>query len=142
MERHLLPAWGMFPGVQETQLAPDLRPVLLVVIDTEEEFDWSKPHDRNETAVEAMRFVERGRRLFEEFGIRPTYAIDYPVATQQTGIESLKPIVESGRAVLAALCTPGSTRPTTRRCARTTRTPGTCRTTWSSWRKCVLIPAA
>ena len=61
------------------------RPILLVVIDTEEEFDWTAAFDRGETAVKAMREIHRAQTLFDEFGIRPTYVVDYPVASQPDG---------------------------------------------------------
>ena len=36
------------------RLPLETRPILSVVVHTEEEFDWSKPHDRNATTVEHM----------------------------------------------------------------------------------------
>lgn len=77
-------------------------PVLMVVIDTEEEFDWNAPFDRAKTSVEAMRHIGLAQGLFDEFGIRPTYVIDYPVASQATGYEPLKEFVDSGRATVGA----------------------------------------
>ena len=43
------------------------QPLLAVVVDTEEEFDWSKPHDRSATGVTSIRFQERAQRVFEPF---------------------------------------------------------------------------
>jgi len=84
------------------RLPADDPPVLVVVIDTEEEFDWSAPFDRNQTAVEAMRDVGLGQALFDEFGIKPCYVIDYPVATQETGWKPLKEIHDDGRCEIGA----------------------------------------
>ena len=50
----------------------------MVVVDTEEEFDWSAPFDRGSTSVTAMREVWRLQAVFDEFDIVPVYVIDYP----------------------------------------------------------------
>jgi len=84
------------------RLSADEKPILVVVIDTEEEFDWNAPFDRQQTPVEAMRGVNRIQPIFDQFGVRPVYAIDYPVATTPSSIDILKPIVDDGRAVLAS----------------------------------------
>src|SRR3546814_15137427 len=42
------------PAAQRSRLPADHPPLLLVVIDTEEEFDWRLPHSRENTAVSAM----------------------------------------------------------------------------------------
>lgn len=80
----------------------DRPPTLLVVIDTEEEFDWYGPFDRKKTGVEHMRKIDRVQDVFDEFGIRPTYVVDYPVASQPAGAETLREIVASGRAEVGA----------------------------------------
>ncbi len=77
-------------------------PVLMVVIDTEEEFDWHLPFDRKNTSVESMRHVEKAQEVFDEFGIRPTYVVDHPVASQETGYSLLREFVSSGRATIGA----------------------------------------
>ena len=76
--------------------------MLAVVIHTEEEFDWSKPHDRSATTVEHMRHIGRAQAVFEEFGIVPNYVVDYPIASQGIAIEALKPLADSGRALIGA----------------------------------------
>ena len=77
------------------------KPILLVVIDTEEEFDWSR-FDRTATSVTAMRHIHRVQRIFDEYNIKPTYVVDYPVATQSESIEPLKEIQDSGRGLIGA----------------------------------------
>jgi len=78
------------------------RPLLLVVVDTEEEFDWSKPHSRAETSTQAMASQVRAHRVFEKYGIKPTYVIDYPVASQETGYAPLKELYDSGLCQIGA----------------------------------------
>jgi hypothetical protein len=64
------------------------KPLLLVVIDTEEEFDWSNVPFSVST-VRAMAHQGRAQRLFEKFRICPTYAVDYAVASQREGCAPL-----------------------------------------------------
>ncbi len=86
----------------EVAYPPGWKPVLVVVVDTEEEFDWSLPLDRNSTSVRAMAAVDCAQRIFDQYGVRPTYAIDYPVATQREGWAPLKEIHSSGRCEIGA----------------------------------------
>ncbi len=76
------------------------RPILLVVVDTEEEFDWSAEFDRAKTSIAALERIPLGQEACEEFGIRPTYLADYPVIHQARGLEILGPYAEGGRAEL------------------------------------------
>lgn len=91
-----------FPGRAEVELPPDLPPTLLVVLDTEEEFDWRGPFDRANTGVESMRAVDTFQELCDARGVRPTYVITYPIATQRTGSEPLARFVADGRAQVGA----------------------------------------
>ena len=65
------------------RLPPDLPPVLLVVVDAEEEFDWSGPFTRDHHSVRSMAAQGPMHRIFEKYDIRPTYVVDYPVASQR-----------------------------------------------------------
>ena len=80
----------------------DARPSLICLVDTEEEFDWSAPFDRASIGVEHMRAIGPLQAIFESWGIRPTYAITYPIAAQPAGVEALRPLVASGRALVGA----------------------------------------
>lgn len=80
----------------------DQPPTLLVVVDTEEEFDWEADFDRNATSVEAMLHLHRGQEIFDEAGVRPAYLVDFPVASQEPGFVPIKELVDSGRAVVGA----------------------------------------
>ena len=70
-------------------LPPETRPILTVVIHTEEEFDWSKPHNRNATGVEHMRHIDRAQTMFDEFGIVPNYVVDCRGYSNQDGLPNL-----------------------------------------------------
>lgn len=83
-------------------LPPETRPILTVVIHTEEEFDWNKPHDRNATGVKHMQYIDRAQSLFDEYEIIPNYVIDYPIASQESAVAPLKSFADSGRALIGA----------------------------------------
>lgn len=85
-------------------------PQLLVVVDTEEEFDWSR-FDRANTSVASMADVHRGQDVCDAHGIVPTYVADYPVVTQQEGCEPLRAFLRQGRATLGAHLHPWVTPP-------------------------------
>ena len=84
------------------RLDPESRPILVVVIHTEEEFDWDKPYDRNATGVAHMRHIARAQNVFDEFGIVPNYVVDYPIATQAEAFGPLKVYADAGRALIGA----------------------------------------
>lgn len=80
----------------------DDRPRLLVVVDTEEEFDWALPHDRNSTAVTAMSAQHRAHEVFSDYGLVPTYVIDWPVVSQEEGYTPLRELHEDGLCEIGA----------------------------------------
>ncbi len=84
------------------RLPADAAPNLLVVIDTEEEFDWYADFDRGQTAVSAMDSVGRAQDVFDEFGLLPTYVVDYPVASQEQGAAPLRQFLRDGRCSIGA----------------------------------------
>jgi hypothetical protein len=84
------------------RLPASSAPVLLVVIDTEEEFDWSKPFSRTGHSVEALAEIGRAQDLFERFGIVPVYAVDYPVADHPAKARRLIDAAASGKALVGA----------------------------------------
>ncbi|NKB21344.1 MAG: WalW protein [Alphaproteobacteria bacterium] len=63
---------------------------LMVLIDTEEEFDWSQPHSRVSTGVTAMSAQEKAHRIFEKYNIVPIYVCDYPIISQEDGVRPLQ----------------------------------------------------
>lgn len=77
-------------------------PLLVVVVDTEEEFDWSRPLARENVGVRTVRAQTKAHRIFERYAIRPTYVIDYPVASQEDGWRPLAEIHADGRCVIGA----------------------------------------
>jgi hypothetical protein len=81
---------------------PDQPPLLLVVIDTEEEFDWRLPHSRENTSVSAIAAQGLAQEIFAGHGIVPTYVVDYPVATTPAAVEVLKSFSNRGACRIGA----------------------------------------
>ena len=81
---------------------PASRPILSVVIHTEEEFDWSQPYDRKATGVSHMRHIDRAQSIFDAFGIVPNYVVDYPIASQAEAVSPLKAYAGAGKALIGA----------------------------------------
>lgn len=100
---------------QGTTLAPcpcpDGPPSLYVVVDTEAEFDWSKPFARHLVHVSAMAMVDRAQAIFDRHGIRPVYVVDYPVATQPDGYRPLQAILARGGCEIGAHLHPWTNPP-------------------------------
>ncbi len=81
---------------------PETPPTLLVVVDTEEEFDWDAPFDRASTGVANIGFQHLAQDLFDAHAIAPTYVIDYPVATTASSVAILRPWLEARRCDIGA----------------------------------------
>jgi glycosyltransferase involved in cell wall biosynthesis len=78
------------------------RPRLVVIVDTEEEFDWRKPFSRANMGVCNMRAQFRAQEIYQRYGIVPTYALDYPIVVQEEGYRPLIELHESGGCELGA----------------------------------------
>jgi hypothetical protein len=78
------------------------QPLLVVVVDTEEEFDWRQPLSGDNTSVSTVRHQLRAHRIFDTYGIKPTYVIDYPVATREEASRPLRELLEDGRCDVGA----------------------------------------
>ncbi|QDU84481.1 hypothetical protein Pla163_15910 [Planctomycetes bacterium Pla163] len=75
-------------------------PVLLALIATEEEFDWSAPFSRAQTSTRAIDDLHLIHDVLREYGVVPTYALDYPVAEQRG--DAFRPWIEEGSAEVGA----------------------------------------
>lgn len=92
----------MFDQRKDIRLPEDLPPQLIVVIDTEEEFDWSSEPDSEANSVSAMSRIDRAQTIFNDYGIQPCYVIDYPVASKPEGFSLLKEFAEKGQCEIGA----------------------------------------
>lgn len=86
------------PSHRPARLPAEHPPVLTVVVDTEEEFDWSAPFNRNSVAVTSIAAQPMAHeRVFDRYGLVPTYVVDWPVATTPEAYAVLKALQDQGR---------------------------------------------
>lgn len=72
--------------------------MLIVVVDTEEEFSWERPFDRanvDTTSIADQPIMHE--RVYDRLGIVPTYMCDWPVATAVSAVRTLRSLMEEGR---------------------------------------------
>ena len=81
----------------------------IVTIDTEED-NWDK-YSRSDNPVENLKKIIPLQKIFDRYGVRPTYLISYPVATDPGCIEILKCILDQGRCEIGTHCHPWNTPP-------------------------------
>ena len=77
-------------------------PVILIIVDTEEDFDWNQPFDRNSTSVASLAAQHRAQEVFARHGVVPTYVVDYPVATSDLASETLGAFLRDGACEIGA----------------------------------------
>lgn len=87
------------------------QPMLAIVVDTEEEFDWQKPFDRSSTSTQSIPAQDKAHAIFDQFGLVPTYVVDYPVATSPAAAKYLRRLVDRGLAEFGTHCHPWVTPP-------------------------------
>lgn len=84
--------------VQPLQFEAGFGQRFIVTIDTEEEFDWTKPLQRSGHSLESVPRLRKFQQFCESQGVCPIYLIDYPIATSMAAAEALKDAVARGKA--------------------------------------------
>ena len=87
------------------------RPMLVTTIDAEEDFDWTRPFSLASTDVTSMRSQHRTHRIFERYGVIPTYMVDHPVASQDGGRAPLRELLQGGHCEIGSQLHPWVTPP-------------------------------
>ena len=77
---------------------PQFGQRFLLTVDTEEEFDWTKPLAREEHTVLTVARLAKFQEFCEGQCVIPVYLVDYPIATSPAAIEILRPAIAAGRA--------------------------------------------
>jgi hypothetical protein len=70
----------------------------LLTVDTEEEFDWTKPFARTDHRIDTVPQLGKFQQFCEGYGISPVYLVDYPIASSAIAAEVLSPPIAAGRA--------------------------------------------
>ncbi len=74
----------------------------LLSVDTEEEWDWSGAFPQDNCSVDNVEHLPDFHNFCQELGIRPTYFVDYAVASNPTAAGTLKTIHEQGSCEIGA----------------------------------------
>jgi hypothetical protein len=80
------------------KFAPGFGQRFIVTVDTEEEFDWTKPFGRTGHGLAHVPRLAKFQQFCEGLGICPVYLIDFPVAADPRVVEALGDAVRNGRA--------------------------------------------
>ena len=72
------------------RFADDFGKRFIVFVDTEEEFDWTKPRSRDSTSTIAVNHLPEFQQLMDAHGAAPCYLIDYPVADNPASAEVMR----------------------------------------------------
>ncbi len=71
----------------------------VVFVDTEEEFDWSRPLARDNRSVAAIAALPEAHARFAAAGVPLALMVDHPVATDRRAIDLIGPLLTGGTAV-------------------------------------------
>lgn len=82
---------------------------LIVTIDTEED-NWGE-YNLLKYSLKNIEEIPKLQDLFDEFNVKPTYLITYPVATNENSIKILKKILDEGKCEIGTHCHPWNTPP-------------------------------
>jgi len=85
-------------------------PLLVVVVDTEGEFDWAHPPRRTK-GVSSVRRQAQTQPIFERYGVRPTFVLDYPVSSTAESYEFIRDLYRSGACEIGAHLQPWDNPP-------------------------------
>lgn len=99
------------PEPIQLAVLPSGPPILSVVIDTEAEFDWSRPFRRDMTDVANVKQQERAQQIFNRYSVKPTYVVAYAVAAQESGFKPLLEFLQSKQCSIGAHLQPWENPP-------------------------------
>lgn len=74
----------------------------VVFVDTEEEFDWSKPFSRDNRTTSATVALPEAARRFAGHGCPLAFMVDHPIASDPHAVERLRGILAEGQAAIGA----------------------------------------
>jgi hypothetical protein len=86
-------------------------PMLVVVVDTEAEFDWQARRPRRAMGVKSVKSQAQAQRIFERYNVRPTFVLDYPVSSTPEAYEFIRDLHRSGACEIGAHLQPWDNPP-------------------------------
>jgi len=85
--------------------------MVVVVVDTEAEFDWARQRPRRAMGVTSVKSQMKVQRIFERYQVRPTYVLDYPVSSTPEAYEVIRELHRSGTCEIGAHLQPWDNPP-------------------------------
>jgi hypothetical protein len=98
--------------------------VLTVVVDTEEEFDWSADFNPEANEVRHMERLGCFQEIANDYGVQPAYLVTYPIISCPQGYRQLLQYLDRNQAVLGAHLHPWVTPPKVEALNRRNSYPG------------------
>ena len=80
------------------RFAPDFGQRFLLTVDTEEEFDWDRPLQRDDHGTAHVPRLRKFQQFCENAGVVPLYLVDWPIANSQAAADILSGPLAAGRA--------------------------------------------
>jgi hypothetical protein len=100
------------------------QPLLVVVIDTEAEFDWAARPQRQARGVTSIKRLVETQSIFGRYEVRPTFALDYPVSNTPGGYTFIRDLHISGMCEIGAHLQPWDNPPLVERTTDENSYPG------------------
>lgn len=86
------------PATAQAGFAAGFGQRFVLTVDTEEEFDWTRPIEREAHTVHTIARLARFQEFCEGQGVVPVYLVDYPIAASPAAAEILRDALAAGRA--------------------------------------------
>ncbi len=83
---------------EPVRFADDFGQRFILTVDTEEEFDWTKPIAREGYTVHSIARLAKFQEFCEGQGVCPVYLVDYPIATSPAAGDILRDAIKAGKA--------------------------------------------
>ncbi|HTN13526.1 MAG TPA: polysaccharide deacetylase family protein [Sphingomonadaceae bacterium] len=84
--------------IDKARFRPAFGQRFILTVDTEEEFDWTKPIRREGYGLDHLSRLTKFQQFCENEGVCPVYLVDWPVATSAQAADILGDAVAQGRA--------------------------------------------
>lgn len=83
----------------------------VMTIDTEEEWDWNKGFSTGKPSVQNIQNIPKFQAFCNELGVKPTYFIDYAIASDPPSVKCFKEPLAKGECEIGAHLHPWITPP-------------------------------
>ena len=85
-------------AAEPVRFAPSFGQRFILTVDAEEEFDWTRPIEREGHTVRTIARLAKFQEFCEGQGVCPIYLVDYPIATSAAAGDILREAIAAGRA--------------------------------------------